>query len=581
VTKTRVTSDAPQSGDELAPRHYEHWPSGAPKRLTYPRTSLVYNFEVSARRFPEKVCVDFYGRPVTYSDAAAQIDALAGWLQRVARVRRGDRVLLVLQNSPQFLIAYYAILRADAVVVPLNPMSKSDELRVYATDAEACVAIVAHDTIEHLLPLLGSGLLEHALVATYRDYLPDDEPSAARFPAPACISAADSATDQRLPHLRCTAWRDALAAALPPGPHTAGSDDIACLVYTSGSTGQPKGCIHTHATAMAAALMFAWWENCGPDMVSLATMPFFHVSGMSGTMNASLYMGWTMVIMSRWDPPTAAKLIEHFRCSRWSAITTMAADLVECPETGRRDLSSMKFLSGGGAAMPESIASKIRSKLGLSYIAGYGMTEFMGPTHMNPRERIKPDCMGVPIFDTESCVIDLDTGRVLGSGERGEIVIRGPQMTLGYWKQPQATADAFITLAGRTFMRTGDIGCIDEDGYFFINDRLKRMINSAGYKVWPVELENIFYQHPAIQECCIVASPDERRGETVKLFAVRAPGHDAVDAESLVAWARERMANYKVPRKVEFVAALPRSSTGKIQWRALQEPEFRPDGTGR
>jgi len=558
------------SSEANALPYWAHRPSGAPKKLTYPKTSMLYNLEVSAHRFPDKTCLNFYGHLTSYAEAAAQIDALAGWLQRVAGVRKGDRVAVNLQNSPQFVIAFYAVLRADAVVVPINPMSKLDELRHYVTDADVCVAIVAQDTFDHLLPLLGGAPLKRALVVTYGDYLPADEEISAAFAPPPFISA----PARRLDHPACTAWRDALLAALAPSPHTAGPDDMACLTYTSGSTGQPKGCIHTHATTMAAALMFAWWENCGPDMVSLATMPFFHVSGMSGTMNASLYLGWTIVIMSRWEPSTAARLIERFGCSRWCAITTMVADLLECPEASERDLTSLKYVSGGGAAMPEAIAQKLKDALGLQYIEGYGMTEFMGPTHMNPPWRIKPQCMGIPIFDTEARVIDLDTGRVLGPGKQGEIVIRGPQMTLGYWKQPHATAEALIKLDGPPFLRTGDIGYVDEDGYFFINDRLKRMINAAGFKVWPVEIENLFYQHPAIQECCIIATPDERRGETVKLVAVRKAGHEAVDGEALAAWARQRIANYKVPHKVEFVDALPRSGTGKIQWRVLQDREF-------
>ena len=570
VATTVIAANSPDSGDQYVWRHYTHWPGGAPKRLTYPKTSLLYNIEVSARRFPDKTCLNFYGHLTSYAEAVAQIDALAGWLQRVAGVRKGDRVVLNLQNSPQFVIAFYAVLRTDAVVVPINPMSKIDELRHYVTDADARVAIVAQDTFHQLSPLLGGAPLERVLVVTYSDYLPADETTAAVFAPPPVISAPARPLD----HPACTTWRDALLAAQAPNPHTAGPDDMACLTYTSGSTGEPKGCIHTHATMMAAALMFAWWENCGPDMVSLAAMPFFHVSGMSGTMNASLYRGWTIVIMSRWNPTAAARLIERFGCSRWCAITTMVADLLECPESGTRDLSSMRFVSGGGAAMPEAIAQRLTDTLGLEYIEGYGMTEFMGPTHMNPPGRVKHQCMGIPIFDTEARVIDLDTGGVLGPGDQGEIVIRGPQMTVGYWKHPQATAEALITLDGRHFLRTGDIGYMDEDGYFFINDRLKRMINAAGYKVWPVEVENLFYQHPAIQECCVIATPDERRGESVKLVALIKAGHQAVDGEALIAWARKRMANYKIPRVVEFVDALPRSGTGKIQWRVLQDREF-------
>lgn len=571
------------------PPHYDFWPPGAPKSLTYPQTSVFYNFEVSARRFPDRPFTVFYGHETSWREAAAQIDALASFLTHRMGVARGDRVIVDLQNSPQFMLAFYAVLRADAVVVPVNPMSKVEELRHYVEDSDAVAAIIAQDTVAELLPMLGTARLRGIVVATYSDYLPAGEAAADDLAPPAFVEA-----PRQLPEHPATAtdlaaigdagaaaplvaaWTDALAwgATRPPPPHLAGPDDMACLPYTSGSTGWPKGCIHTHATMMATCVMVGWWKTLSPASVSLATAPFFHVTGLVSCMNAPIYMGATSVILPRWDPVVAARLIERWGVSNWTNVPTMVVDVLSHPVASKCDLSSLRHIGGGGAAMPEAIAQLLHDRYGLSYLEGYGMTETMSPTHMNPWHRPKKQCLGIPAFDVEARVVDPDTLQTLPPGETGEILMSGPQVMKGYWKHPEATAEALVELDGRVFMRSGDLGHMDADGYYFLSDRLKRMINAAGFKVWPAEVENFFYKHPAVRECCIVAAPDERRGETVKLFVARRPGHEQVDADALIAWARERMAAYKVPRKVEFVDALPRTSSGKIFWRQLQDREF-------
>ena len=553
-------------------RHHPYWPPGLPKSLDYPRTSMFYNFEVSARRYPDRPCLVFYGKVITYAEAARRIEALAGWLQHAAGVRRGDRVLLDLQNSPQFVLAFYAILRADAVVVPVNPMSRVEELRHYVTDSQASAAFIAQDTIEHLLPLVGPTPLAHVAMITYADELPADPAESADLTPPPFVRE-----PARAPmHPAVTPWREAVAFGErhAPDAHAAGPDDMACLPYTSGSTGWPKGCVHTHATMMVTCVQIAFWKQLNAEAVSLATAPFFHVTGMVSSMNAPLYVGCTSVVLPRWDAVVAARLIERFKVTNWTNVPTMVVDLLSNPEAARHDLSSLKHIAGGGSAMPESIAATLKERYGLDYIEGYGMTEFMSATHMNPPHRPKKQCLGIPAFDVDARIIDPDTLAELGPREQGEIIAACPQRMRGYWQQPQATRDALIERDGKTFFRTGDLGYMDDEGYFFMADRLKRMINASGFKVWPAEVENFFYQHPAIQECCIVASPDARRGETVKLVAVLRPGHEALTEEALVAWARERMAAYKVPRKVEFLDALPRTSSGKLYWRKLQDREF-------
>jgi fatty-acyl-CoA synthase len=225
--------------------------------------------------------------------------------------------------------------------------------------------------------------------------------------------------------------------------------------------------------------------------------------------------------------------------------------------------------------MPEAVAARLQTLLGLPYVEGYGMTETIAPSHLNPPDRPKRQCLGVPFVGVDSRIIDPSTLLELPQGETGEIIVHGPQVMLGYWNHPEADEEAFITLEGKRFLRTGDLGRIDEDGYFFMVDRLKRMINASGFKVWPAEVEALLYAHPAIHEACIIAAPDPTRGETVKALIVLRPEFAGKIAEqALIDWSREHMAAYKVPRQIEFVAALPKSGAGKVQWRLLQDREF-------
>ena len=536
-------------------RHFPHWPPGAPKTLDVSRGSVYTNLAASAATHPDRTLVDYYGTRLTYADIKRDADALAGFLQRRCGVAKGDRVLLYLQNSPQFIIAYYAILRADAAVVPVNPMNRTEELRHYVQDAQTTVAIVGQELYERIAPLG----LPHVIVATYSDYLRTTD-----LPLPDFVRAPRAPSDG-------IAWREAINAALEPAAHTAGAEDLAVLPYTSGTTGKPKGCIHTHATVQATAIPYLSWRGDEGDSVVLSPLPMFHVTGMQAGMNAPIYRGATLVVLSRWDRDCAAMQIERARVTNWSAITTMLVDFISNPQLGKYDISSLRVLGGGGAAMPEALARKLEDVFRTPYVEGYGLTETMAPSHINPPQRPKRQCAGIPFFNTDARIIDLETKAELGPDQVGEIIVHGPQVFKGYWRQEQATREAFIEHDGKQFLRTGDLGYYDEEGYFFITDRLKRMINASGFKVWPAEVEAMLYAHPGIKEACVIGVPDGYRGETVK--AVIVPRSPEVKAEEIIEWARSRMAAFKVPRLVQFVEQLPKTATGKILWRELQEKE--------
>jgi fatty-acyl-CoA synthase len=347
------------------------------------------------------------------------------------------------------------------------------------------------------------------------------------------------------------------------------------MLYTSGTTGKPKGCIHTHSSVQATTVPYLHWRGAQEESVVLCAMPMFHVTGMQAGMNAPIHIAATLVVLSRWDRECAAMQIERARITNWSAITTMLVDFLSNPRLKEFDLSSLRVLGGGGAAMPEALARRLEEVIGLPFVEGYGLSETMAPTHINPPQRPKRQCGGIPFFNTDARVIDVETLAELPAGKVGEIIVHGPQVFRGYWKQPEATAQAFLSHDGKSFFRTGDLGYYDEDGYFFITDRLKRMINCSGYKVWPAEVESMLYAHPAIQEACVIAARDAYRGESVKALVVLRKGNAGVSSQDIIVWAREKMAAFKVPRVIEFVDELPKTATGKILWRQLQEEENR------
>jgi fatty-acyl-CoA synthase len=549
----------------VSDQHFKFWPDHALRHLDSPATNVFYNLEVSARRRPNKPCLVYYDTPISFAEIFEAAERLAGHLQQRCGVSKGDRVMLFMQNSPQFVIAYYAILRADAVVVPLNPMYLTQEFLRCARDAAANTLIVSQELYPRIAPLIGGADLQHVIVAAYADYLR----------APTELDVPDFISEPRMAVSRegVTLWHDALSAALSPGAMTAGPDDLAVMPYTSGTTGEPKGCMHTHKSTMHTLVANMHWFAVQPEMPLLAVAPFFHVTGMQGSMNAPIYNGNTVILLPRWDRVAAARCVERYRIATWTAVPTMIQDFFMNPNIGRYDVSSVRRLSGGGAAMPAAVAQRLESQ-GITYYEGYGLTETMAATHLNPPGRAKQQCLGIPIYDVDSRVVDPISLAELPQGETGEIVTHGPQVFLGYWNKPEATAKAFLEIDGKRFLRTGDLGRVDEDGYFFMVDRLKRMINASGFKVWPSEVESLMYQHPAILEACVIGTSDAYRGETVKALVVPRPDWlGRIEEQTLIDWCRQNMAAYKVPRIIEFVDALPKSGSGKIQWRELQDRE--------
>jgi fatty-acyl-CoA synthase len=557
--------------------HHAHWPARLPHAIEPPATALPDNLMVNARRWPQRPALVFFDRVTSYAELAAQVERMAAWFASRG-VARGDRVLVALQNCPQLVVAHYGAMRANAVVVPVNPMNRAEELKHYIIDPDARVAITTADLAAELASasnaLTAQQRLAHLIVSHFADTFDiqtagDDAPPTAWNPWLMTRHAQPTLEGGQV-----LDWNQALAAGGELPELMVGPTDMAILPYTSGTTGLPKGCMHPHSSIMHNAVASGMWGNGSAENVVLVVVPMFHITGMVSVMHTSIRGGATLIIMPRWDRELAGRLISRWKVTHWTNIPTMVIDLMGSPNFASFELSSLVYIGGGGAAMPQAVAQRLLEQYGLRYVEGYGLTETAAPSHSNPPDAPKQQCLGIPFMGTDARVIDPDTLQEVPQGSSGEIVIHGPEVFQGYWKRPDATEAAFIEMDGKRFFRSGDIGMVDEDGYFFLTDRLKRMINASGFKVWPAEVEALMYRHPAIAEACIISTPDSYRGESVKAVVVlRATHRDLVTEQDIVDWCRENMAVYKVPRVVQFVTALPKSGAGKVMWRTLQEQE--------
>ena len=557
--------------------HFKFWPKRLPHAITVPATSLWDNLETSARRYPDKAALVFFGTVLTYAGLLQKAERLAQCLRGLG-VEKGDRVVLSMQNCPQLIIAHFAILRANAVVVPVNPMNRSEELKHYITDPDAKVAITTADLAAELArasdALDAKDRLAHLIVTHFTDAFDATVSGADAQPAAWNDWLLTRHTPPALLGGQVLDWHQAMAATGALPALLVGPADLAILPYTSGTTGLPKGCMHPHSSIMHNAVASGLWGNGTAENVVLVVVPMFHITGMVSVMHTSIRSGATLIVMPRWDRDLAGRLISRWRVTHWTNIPTMVIDLMGSPHFGSYDLSSLVYIGGGGAAMPQAVAQRLLEQFDLRYVEGYGLTETAAPSHSNPPDAPKQQCLGIPFMSTDARVVDPDTLQEMAVGEQGEIILHGPEVFRGYWKRPEATAAAFVEMDGKSFFRSGDLGRVDEDGYFFLTDRLKRMINASGFKVWPAEVEALMYRHPAIQEACIIATQDSYRGESVKAVVVlRSTHQDLVTEQDIIDWCRENMAVYKVPRQVQFVQTLPKSGTGKVMWRTLQEAE--------
>ncbi len=544
---------------------FSHYPPGVSRTLEVPDRTLVDFVGESAAKYPDRTAFIYYGARWSYARFWAAAGHVGQALLREG-LRPGDRVALDLPNCPVYPIAYYGALRAGLVIVQVSPLYQGQDLRRLLEDAQP-KAIFCLD--------IGWPNLERVAAEGFRLPLCYVAPLRSLYPLPARWFVnrvlARRGLSTRLPTGPfARSWAGALATAGEPAPPTVDVDrDVAVLQYTGGTTGVPKAAMLSHRNLVANALQCRAWFNlpASGGEVLLASIPYFHVYGMTVALNYPLFEGATIVLETRPDVDEILKLIDRYRPTQFPGVPALYNAINHHPKRDRYDFRSIRVCLSGSAPLPLEVARQFEALTGGSLVEGYGLSETSPVTHANPihGER-RAGSIGLPVPGTDQRVVDVETGtRVLGPGEVGELAVRGPQVMLGYAGRPDETAQV---LADGWF-RTGDLATVDADGYCSIVDRKKDLINVGGLKVYPREVEEVLFQHPAVADASVVGVPDAELGEVPRAFVVRKPGA-TVTAEELIAFVRDRIAHYKAPRSVEFREALPRSGVQKVLRRELR-----------
>ncbi|WP_030379441.1 MULTISPECIES: class I adenylate-forming enzyme family protein [unclassified Streptomyces] len=526
--------------------------------LTPPDT-LLHALRKHVAAHPDRTALAYFDGRLTYRELDELSDSVAGHL--AARgLERGDRVAILLQNSPHFVLALLGAWKAGATVVPVNPMYKSGEVTHVLHDAEVTALVCADRAWETYLRETAAGSsVRIVLTACERDFQTRNDPRVLTFERLPRASDADDLTAV------------ARQGGKAPEGRTLTSADIALISYTSGTSGTPKGATNTHGNIMFNAERQRTGLELPDTPVYFAMAPLFHITGMVCQLVACLDSAGTLVLAYRFEAGVVLDAFAEHRPVYTVGPSTAFMALAAHPAVTRDHFSSFRTISSGGAPLPPALVEKFRAGFGPYIHNGYGLTECTAPCASVPPHREAPVdpvsgtlAVGVPGPDTVVRILD-DAGEEVPFGEQGEIVVRGPQVVPGYWRRPDATAETFP--GGE--LRTGDIGFMDEAGWLYVVDRKKDMINASGFKVWPREVEDVLYTHPAVREAAVVGVPDGYRGETVRAYISLRPGTEAAP-EALAAYCRERLAAYKYPRQVEILPELPKTASGKILRRELR-----------
>ena len=551
---------------------------GIPVSFPFVERTLPEALERAAANRPDAPALYFLNRRMTYGELKDQVDRLATALARLGVVQ-GTRVAIQMPNIPQTVIAYYAVLAAGGQVVMTNPLYVGREIEHQWRDAGCEVAIVADFIFaQRIQPIRDQLRIKHYIVASIPEYLAFP----LNFLAPLKLKRMRPPSYAKVrpePHVHRF---KALVESTPPNPPKVAvhADDIAVLQYTGGTTGVSKGAVLTHRNlAVNCQSTIAWLHlSESADEVVLAALPFFHVFGMTLSMNFPVFAGCAMALVPNpRDIPAVIQTVTKRRVTLFMGVPAMFAALNNYPGIEKLDISCVKSCFSGSAPLPVDVIQKFEQLTGARIVEGFGLTETSPVSHANPMGARKVGSVGVPFIETDSRIVDLETGtRDLLPGEDGELIIKGPQVMQGYWNKPEETA-----LALRDgWLRTGDIAHTDPDGYVFISGRKKDMIIVSGYNVYPDEVDGVMVAHPAVLESATIGVPDPKRGELVKSFVVLRPGMTAT-AEEITAYCRENLAAYKVPRAIEFMKELPKSPVLKILRRELRAQEIARSTTAR
>ncbi|MGG2018242.1 long-chain-fatty-acid--CoA ligase [Bacillus sp. S10(2024)] len=549
----------------------QNYPKEIPHTISFDMKPLHVYLQEAALQYPEKKALHFLGKDITFAELDRKVRQFANYLQRLG-LEKGDRVAIMLPNCPQGVIGYYGTLLAGGVVVQTNPLYTERELEYQLHDSGAKFILCLDIVFPKVSNVQSRANVEHVIVTRIADYLP--------FPKNLLYPFVQKKQTNLVVHVKESenihVWKsieraEDTAVDVPCDPE----EDLALLQYTGGTTGFPKGVMLTHKNLVSNTRMgMHWLYNCrAGEEVILGVLPFFHVYGMTAVMNLSIMEAYKMVLIPKFDIKMVLEAIKKHRVTLFPGAPTIYIALLNYPELHKYDVSSISACISGSAALPVEVQEQFERVTGGKLVEGYGLTESSPVTHGNFlwTKRV-PGSIGVPWPSTDARILSLETGEPLSVGEVGEIAVKGPQVMKGYWNKPEETA----AVLKDGWLYTGDVGYMDEDGFFYVKDRKKDMIVASGFNVYPREVEEVLYEHEKVQEVVVLGMPDPYRGETVKAFVVVKDGATCSE-EELNAFARKYLAAYKVPKVYEFRKELPKTTVGKILRRVLVEEELQKE----
>ncbi|MGC8876110.1 long-chain-fatty-acid--CoA ligase [Thermus sp.] len=542
-----------------------HYDPGVPTEVEVPSIPLWRFLEESARRFPERTALEFLGKHLSYRELWTLVRRFAKGLEDLG-VRPGDRVAIMLPNTPQFVIAFYGTLLAGGVGVNVNPLYTPRELRHQLLDAGAETLVILDHLLPRFLEVEKEVPVKRVVVAGIKDFLPF--PKNLLYP----LKAKRDKLPLGFPKRKGFHAFTELLKRPPAEPHPIDPEAPALLQYTGGTTGLAKGAVLTHKNLVANVLQIDAWDPTSKDLVGkgvmLGALPFFHVYGMTVAMNYGLYAGYKLVLLPRPEIKAIVEAIEKHRVTHFPGVPTLYVAFNHFPGIEKRDVKSIRICISGAAPLPVEVAKRFEEITGARLIEGYGLSEASPVTHCNPvLGKAKKGSIGLPLPSVDAKVVD-EEGKEVPIGEVGELIVKGPNVMKGYWNRPEETERTLK----EGWLFTGDLARMDEEGYFYIVDRKKDLIIAGGYNIYPREVEEVLYQHEAVQEAAVVGVPDPYRGETVAAFLVLKPEYRGkVSEKDIEAFCRQNLAAYKVPRILEFRESLPKSGVGKILRRELRE----------
>jgi long-chain acyl-CoA synthetase len=547
---------------------FKFWPETVPKHIDYPAISLSDLLRKTAEKYPNKPSTVYFDRAISYKDLNNTVDKIATALSRMG-VEKGDKIALLLPNIPQFTMAYYATLRIGAIETAISPLYKEREVEHQLTDSEA-ETIVSLDMIYPIVEKVWEKTsLKRAIVTNLREYMPYSTAVIGSL-----LRKIPTMKIQRKPNIHFLQEIIRQTPPEPPNVEINPEEDLAALQYTGGTTGTAKGAMLTHMNLISNAVACAeWLQGRAGEESFLTVLPLFHIYGMTTGMNAPIYLGARMIMLPRFDPATTLGQIQKHKITVFCGAPTMYAMLLARPDIKKFNLKTVRFCISGSAPLPPEVQKKWMEITGGVLVEGYGLTESSPVTHCNPLDQtmktVKIGSIGLPWPDTDAKIMDIEAGTTeLRPGEVGEVTVKGPQIMKGYWKMDEETASVLRD----KWLYTGDIGKMDEDGYFYITDRKKDLIKYKGYSVYPREIEDVLYEHPAVKLCAVVGKPDAVAGEIPKAFVVLKEGATAKEDE-IRKFVNDKIAPYKAIRELEFRKELPMTMVGKVLKRVLQEEE--------